>query len=69
VKSRCRADKQLWFDKNLAEAEKAAMHQDTKTLYRIVKALSGKTTQKLPISDINGKALKTNDGKNTSVKS
>jgi hypothetical protein len=30
VKSQCRADKQLWFDKNLAKAEKAAMHLDTK---------------------------------------
>ena len=33
----------------------------TKTLYRIVKALSGKTSQKLPISDVNGKALKTQE--------
>jgi hypothetical protein len=37
------------------------MHQDTKALYRNVEALSGKTSQKLPISDVNGKALKTQE--------
>jgi hypothetical protein len=61
VKSRCRADKTQWFEKTLTEAEEAAKRQDTKTLYRIVKALSGKTTQKLPISDDKGKPLKTQE--------
>ena len=60
MKSRCRADKELWL-KNLAEAEKAAMRQDTKTMFQIARALSGKTTRKLPITDINGRSLKTHE--------
>ena len=61
VKSRCKVDKKQWFEKKLKEAEEASKCQDSKTLYRIVKELSGKTFQKLPISDINGKSLKTQE--------
>ena len=58
VKSRCRADKEIWFDDKVTEAETAAGRGDSKTLYRIVKELSGKTTQKLPINDADGKPVK-----------
>ena len=58
VKSRCRADKEMWFDDKVTEAETAAGRGDSKTLYRIVKELSGKTAQKLPINGADGKPLK-----------
>ena len=61
VKSRCRVDKEAWFGEKLVEAETAAGRGDSKTLYRIVKELSGKATQKLPINDANGKPLKTQE--------
>jgi hypothetical protein len=35
VKSRCTTDKKLWFKRNLTEAEEAAAHRNTKTLYRL----------------------------------
>jgi len=40
VKNRCRADKKQWFQEKLTEAEEAAMHQDSKILFRIVKVLA-----------------------------
>jgi len=40
------------------EAEKAADNGDSKTLYRIVKELSGRLTQKIPINDVDGTPLK-----------
>ena len=61
VKSRCRADKDIWFGNRVAEADTAAKQGDSKTLYRIVKELSGKTMQKLPINDANGKPLKSHE--------
>jgi len=61
VKSRCRVDKETWFGEKLAEAETAAGRGDSKTLYRVVKELSGKATQKLPINDADGKPLKTQE--------
>ena len=61
VKSRCRADKDIWFGNRVAEADTAARQGDSKTLYRIVKELSGKTMQKLPINDANGKPLKSHE--------
>ena len=45
----------------VAEADTAAKQGDSKTLYRIVKELSGKTMQKLPINDANGKPLKSHE--------
>ena len=49
-KSRCKADKQSWVEEKLAEAESAAGKGDSKTLYRIVKDLSGKEAQNVPIN-------------------
>jgi hypothetical protein len=61
VKSRCRADKQQWIEKKLAQAEEAAGRNDSKTLYRIVKDLSGRAAQKVPIKGADGKPLKTQE--------
>jgi hypothetical protein len=61
VKSRCRADKQQWIENKLAQAEEAAGRNDSKTLYRIVKDLSGRAAQKVPIQGVDGKSLKTQE--------
>ena len=71
VKSRCRADKERWFEGKLAEAEQAAVRNDSRALYMIVKDLSGKAAQKIPINGADGKPLslkkkKQRDGRNTS---
>ena len=41
VKKCCKQDKQNWFDSKATEAEQAAQKGDTKTIYRLVKELSG----------------------------
>jgi len=41
VKKCCKQDKQNWFDSKATEAEQAAQTGDTKTIYRLVKELSG----------------------------
>jgi hypothetical protein len=61
VKSRCRADKEMWVEGKLADAEEAAGKGDSKTLYRIVKDLSGKTGPKVPIVDTAGRPLKSQE--------
>ena len=48
VKSRCRADKDIWFGNRVAEGDTEAKQGDSKTLYRIVKELSGKQCRNYP---------------------
>jgi len=52
VKSKCTVDRDIWFEDKVVEAEKAAYKGDSKTLYIIVKELSGRLTQKIPINDV-----------------
>ena len=61
VKSRCRADKEMWIAGKLADAEEAADKGNSKTLYQIVKDLSGKTGSKVPIVDTAGRPLKSQE--------
>ena len=61
VKKRCRADKKKWVEGKLSEAELAAMTGDSKTLYRIVKDLSGSSQRILPIKMANGEASRTHE--------
>jgi exonuclease III len=61
VKSRCRADKKLWVENKLVQAEEAAGRNDSKTLYRIVKDLSGKAAPRIPVSGADGKPLKSQE--------
>jgi hypothetical protein len=61
VKSRCREDKKMWVEDKLLEAEKAAGKGDSKTLYRILKDLSGKMSPKVPINGADGKPLKSQE--------
>jgi len=50
VKSRCRNDKKLWIENKMVQAEEAAGRNDSTTLYRIVKNLSGKAAPRIPVS-------------------
>ena len=61
VKKRCKGDKKAWIETRLGEAEEAAGKGDSKTLYKIVKELSGKVTQRVPIRDANGNSLRTHE--------
>ena len=58
VKSRCIFDKLQWIYAKPEEAEVAAKTGDSKTVYNLVKALSGKALQKLPLNCTDGKLLK-----------
>ena len=60
VKKSCRKDKNEWFEQKGEEAQNAARRNDTKTLYRIVRDLSGsQSNSNVPIKDKNGKVLLT----------
>ena len=59
VKRRCKNDKKQYIERKATEAEEAAKLGDTKLLYRIVKDLSGSTTQNPPLKLANGKKAKT----------
>jgi len=61
VKIRCRYDKKLWIENKLVQAEEAAGRNDSKTLYRIVKDLSGKAAPRKPVSGSDGKTLKSQE--------
>jgi len=41
--------KEQWVDIKLKQAEDAAARGDSKTVYKLVKTLSSKATQKLPL--------------------
>jgi len=62
VKKSCRKDKQLYLENLATEAESAAVIGDSKTLYRIVKDLSGSDRKSgMPIKDDQGKTLSTHE--------
>ena len=58
VKKSCRKDKRLWLESKAREARDASRRNDTKTLYKIVKKLTGtKNTSNIPVKDTHGKTL------------
>ena len=58
VKKSCRKDKKLCLESKAREAQDASCRNDTKTLYKIVKKLTGtKTTSNIPVKDKHGKTL------------
>ena len=61
VKQRCKRDKRQYIELRAQEAEDAAKAGDSKTLYRIVKDLSGNVTQNPPIRLANGSSTRTFD--------
>ena len=62
VKRSCRADKKEWLKQKGDEAQEAANRNDAKTLYQIVRELTGsRSNSNTPIKDKNGKALLTKE--------
>ena len=62
VKYSCRADKNEWLENKGREAQEAANRNDSKTIYRIVRDLSGsKSSANAPIKDKNGRTLLTTE--------
>jgi len=61
VKSHCRNDIKLWIENKLIQAEEAAGRNYSKTLYRIIKDLSGKAALRIPVSGSDGKTLKSQE--------
>ncbi|XGW34042.1 hypothetical protein V3C99_018085, partial [Haemonchus contortus] len=65
VKKSCRDDKNDWLIRKGAEAQYAADHEDSKTLYRIVGELTGnRNNSNVPIRDKNGRLLSNSDEQN-----
>ena len=65
VKKKCKRDKSRWFEEKIKEAEKAAQKNDTKTLYRIIKDITGtQSNTNVPIQDKKGKILGTEEEQN-----
>ena len=62
--------KQQWYDSKAGDAKKAAVEGDHKTVYRIVKELTGQQKQSQQVKITNGKFARTPDdlakSKNTS---
>jgi len=61
VKRRCMKDKQQWYDSKVGEAKKAAIAGDHKTVYRIVKELTGQQKQSQQVKMTNGKFARIHD--------
>ncbi|XP_078619529.1 uncharacterized protein LOC144886675 [Branchiostoma floridae x Branchiostoma japonicum] len=62
VKRSCRADKRQWLEKKGAEAEEAAQKNDARTLYRLVREVTGScSSSSVPIKDKSGKTLLTTE--------
>ena len=58
IKKSCRKDRNEWFEQNGEEAQNVVRSNDTKTLYSIVRDLSGsQSNSNVPIKGKNGKAL------------
>ena len=65
VKKSCRDHKNDWLIRKGAEAQYAADHGDSKTLYRIVRELTGnRSNSNVPIRDKNGRLLSNSDEQN-----
>ena len=62
VKKSCKKDKKRWIEDKGQEAQQAADRNDTRTMYRIVRELTGSPScnARVPIKDKNGKRLLTN---------
>ena len=66
MKRSCRKDNNEWFEWKGEEAQIAADQNDTKTLYRIVKDLSGNGgASDVPVKDKQGTVLTTTEQKST----
>uniref|UniRef100_A0A914V3E1 Reverse transcriptase domain-containing protein n=1 Tax=Plectus sambesii TaxID=2011161 RepID=A0A914V3E1_9BILA len=62
VKRSCRRDKREWIERKTEEAQLAADRNDSKTLYQIVREVSGSSTGRgVPIKDRNGRTLLTQE--------
>ena len=60
VKNNCRRDKKNWYEKKCQEAESAAVRKDSRSMYKIVRDLTGaRTNNTVPIKDKAGKVLLT----------
>ena len=58
VKKSCRKHKRLWLKSKAREAQDASCRNDTKTLYKMVKKLTGtENTSNIPVKDKHGKTL------------
>lgn len=65
VKRSCRVDKKAWLEKKCNEAQEAANLNDAKTLYRIVRELTGiRSSPNIPIKNKEGKMLLTKEEQN-----
>ena len=65
VKKKCNHDKNAWLEEKIKEADNAAKKNDTKTLYRIIKDITGtQSNSSVPIQDKNGKILGTEEEQN-----
>ena len=66
VKRHCKRDKSAWIERKSAEAQEAAERNDLRTLYKIVKDLTGKhSSSNVPIKDRNGQILSNEEEQNT----
>ena len=62
VKNSCRSDKKAWLEQKGTEAQDAADRNDSKTLYRIVRELTGAHSySSAPIKDKSGNLLLTKE--------
>ena len=65
VKNSCKKDKRNWIEGKIGEAQEAANRNDTRTLYRIIRDLTGsKSGGNAPVKDKNGKILVSEEEQN-----
>ena len=65
VKKSCKKDKKAFIEKKETEAEEAAKKNDSKTLFKIVKELTGvNSNNKVPIKDKQGKVFSSEEEQN-----
>ena len=65
VKRSCKADKKNWLEGKCHDAEQAASRNDSRTLFRIVRDLTGKdVNQSIPIKSKAGKTLLSEEDQN-----
>ncbi|XP_072167451.1 uncharacterized protein [Diadema setosum] len=65
VKKQCKRDKKAWLQRKAQEAQRAANRNDSRSLYRIVKELSGTgNANSIPIKNKEGKTLASEEEQN-----
>ena len=65
VKKSCKRDKRTWIEAKCQQAEHSASMNDSRTLYKIVRDLTGKSVNTdVPVKDTNGKLLNTEEMQN-----